>query len=169
MPTWLKFAWLNRERIVAAASKLRWSRRTWMRLGAMGVVAVGVYLAATHGYLQRWNPTGWSGAQWAQLVVNITGLALIFFAQHEWWNRQDQVWDEVDALRAEVDKLREFTYDHVHEEEQEDEEVVQPVTGRPPLEPATTILQAVRQAPVSDREPAVVQRQLGKHTFNFRQ
>lgn len=156
-------------------SKLKWSRRNWMRLLGLTVVGVGVYLVATYGYLDRFNPTGWSSAQWAQLVVNLTGFAILYVAQRLWWNRQDEVWDEVDRLRAELDTLRES----VHEEEEEQfepEEAPDTINAIPSARPApppsngsTAVFQAVRAEPLPGERPTV-QRPLveGGRTFSFK-
>ena len=132
----LDFAWANRETILRLARKLkpRWSW-LWLALAAAIVFAV-----ITYGY--RIDPRIWSPAQWAQLVVNLAGLAVLFVAQHIWWNRQDQVWDEVDEMRKELDELREA----VHMAKTEPLDVLVP-----PLESYT------------------VQRNLGGRTFNFKE
>lgn len=165
---WLTLAWANRVQLYGYAKKLKWSWRNWMRVGGLAAVGAGVYLAATHGYLHRWNPTGWSGAQWAQLVVNLMGFALLYMAQRTWWNRQDEVWDEVNQVRSEMDELREFVHGHEHVELDEDEELapVLPVVDRirtnelPEVsEPATVDIPIVRET---------VQRPLGGRTFTFR-
>lgn len=126
----------------------------------MGAVAVGVYLAATYGYLERWNPTSWSAAQWAQLVVNITGFALLYMAQRAWWNRQDEVWDEVRELRSQLDELRAAVYEHEHDIVEAEEE-----------EPVAPVLHAVDRIATEElpEMQGVVQRELGGRTFSFRQ
>lgn len=163
--TWIKLAWSNRARIIEAAKTLHWSRRTWMRVLGLAAVAVGVYLAATYGYLSRYNPTAWSGAQWAQLIVNLTGFGILYVAMRSWWGRQDEVWDEVGQLREQVDELRVALYEHEHDiVANEGEELplarVLPVVDR--------ILTDELPAVPPSRELVTVQQEFGGRTFSFK-
>jgi hypothetical protein len=134
-----------------------------MRVGGMTAVAVGVYLAATYGYLERWNPTSWSGAQWAQLVVNITGFALLYMAQRAWWNRQDEVWDEVKELRSQLDELRAAVYEHEHDIVEAELDMAEGGYIAPVLQAVDRI--ATEELPEIQ---GVVHRELGGRTFSFR-
>lgn len=145
--TWIRLAWANRTRIAELATRLRGTRadpRTWSRkdllwaAGLLGAAAI-ITLAASSGFLARFNPTGWNSAQWAQLVVNLSGFGILYTAQRLWWNRQDEVWDEVDQMRSELDALREALY------------------GEEPVE----------EEPEPEPEGVVVQREFGGRTFTF--
>jgi hypothetical protein len=156
MPTWMRLAWLNRERIVAAARKLKWPLRTWVALLGLALLGAGLYLGFSREYLRLTGPDQWSAAQWLQLTINLIGFTVLYLAQRTWWNRQDEVWEEVDRLRAEVDALR--------------ERMPRPTPTPKPVRPSevTQVIPVVRAAPM-EREPATVERDLGTgRTFSFR-
>lgn len=177
MTTWLRLAWLNRERIVAAARKLKWPLRVWVALAAFAALVGALYWAYSTGYLLA--PTAWPRVQYVLVTINVLGFGLLYLMVRSWFNANELVRDELDQLRSQVDELRVAVHEHEHDieftdggtpEEQPETINALPVS-RPPVPPSarpTEVFQAVRAAPVSEREPATVERQLGGRTFQFR-
>lgn len=180
MASWMRLAWLNRERIVAAARKLKWPLRTWVTLGVVALLGAAIYWVVTHGNVQLLGPGRWPLAQWVLLVVNVAGFGLLYRLTGTWFRTQDELRDEVDMLRSQVDDLRVAVHEHEHDVVELDDEddgrpeavggpdTINAISSARPEVPPTTILPVVRQAPIGEREPATVERQLGGRTFSFR-
>lgn len=100
-----------------------WSTARWMQAICAVVATVAMALAYQHGQLARFDPSSWTVVQWALVVVSIAGFSAMYLQQGVWLRRQDNVWDEVDQLRAEVASLREELYDdHLVPEQIPDDE-----------------------------------------------
>lgn len=183
MPTWMTLAWINRERIYAAARKLKWPLRTWVAIAVVALLGAGVWWLWTHGNVRIAAPGTWPLAQWVLLVVNVVGFACLYLAMRVWYGRQDELMDDVDRLRSQVDELRVAVHEHEHDiefaegfEPEAHPDTVNAIPSARPLPPppvpmeraATAQFGSVRAAPVSERELPTVERQLGGRTFTFR-
>jgi len=174
---WLALAWANRVKLYAGARALRWPWRVWAFLAVLAAMVGLGYWGFVNGYLRFTVPAQWTAAQWVDVALNVLGFGLLYLAFRGWGTRQDEVWDAIEDMQAELDELRGVAHDH-EEPAQEDEEppadtIVGLSSARPappapaPQGPPTEVFQAVRAEPVPP-EPPTVQRTLGGRTFSFR-
>lgn len=184
MPTWARLAWINRERLLAAARALKWPLRTWVTLGVFAALGGALYWAAVTSRLVV--PAGsWPRIQWVLLVVNVVGFVGLYLLTAKWFRTQDELRDELDMARTQIDDLRLAVHEHDHDEEfvpdggrpEEADAEILPVVDRISTEeipeqttvgPATETFAAVRAAPISQREPSTVEREIGGRVFQFR-
>lgn len=178
MPTWATTAWANRARLFDAAKRLGLSRSTWAALAVLAALGGGLYWAYTTGYL--FGPGTWPRIQYVLLTVNVVGFVGLYLLTAAWFRAQDELRDELDQARTQIDDLRVAVYEHEHDiveagEEREDEPDT--VTAHPAAQPgvpspekaATATIGVVRAAPVGEREPGTEEREIGGRVFSFRQ
>jgi len=87
-----------------------WSPAKWTFIGANALAAYGLYLLARYGITDAIDPRNWAPVQYVGISLMLLMGVGLFAQSHIWFGRLDQVWDEVDELRAEVGSLREVVH-----------------------------------------------------------